>query len=712
MMRSKSYSGRRRASVVAMVAVLCSATAWVLSVGELGAPEPRGTRLIAALQAQSPSSAPSPNKRPTMIERAPLQILEDPYMDLSGVAVDPVRNEIVLVTGQRAAHIMVYNRLANTSPGATLHEPKRMISGPKTKIGAPGIYVDQITGEIYSVDTTHGFLAGSGDRMVVFSRTAEGNVAPDRELLIPHRGFAIAMDEEAQELFLSVQNPPAVVVYAKTAKGNEAPLRILEGSRTLLADVRGIALDTKNQWMYVANRGGGSSVNAGMGWSGVPILEKGGTRTWTIPTGLEAYLVPGSGRFTSPSITVYSSNASGDTPPLRVIRGPKTQLSWPAFIALDVERQELYVANSWEHSILVFRATDSGNVAPIRVLKGISTGLDNPYGVVVDEKNGELVVANYGNHTATVYPQTAAGNTPPIRTIRMAPQGTQVPIFQHLSAVDYDSKREEILVQSCIAQPQLVAFAKGARSGDRPVRILAGEATRQGRGMHDMRYDAVHDEIVIANPTAQAVLTFRGGASGNEPPIRVIQGPRTQLVKSDYVEIDPVHDELFVPEGGRILVFPRTANGDVAPIRVIEGPDTGLRGPLGGFLSVDPIHDLIVVPNRGRILIFNRTATGNVKPKAVIESSQLVGIRHLRVYPPTGLIVTVLGGKSKGVGQDEMTAIAVWSIHDDGNVPPLMIFTDPEAPVPGRKLAFNPKAKEIIVGGGVSIRRYNFPEIF
>jgi hypothetical protein len=294
----------------------------------------------------------------------------------------------------------------------------------------------------------------------------------------------------------------------------------------------------------------------------------------------------------------------------------------------------------------------------------------------------------------------------------MAPQGTSVNIFQHLSAVDYDSKRDQILAQSCIAQPQLVAFDKGARSGQKPARVLAGAGTRQGRGMHDMRYDAIHDEIVIANPTAQAVLTFAGGASGEDAPLRVIQGPSTRIIKSDYVEVDPVHDELFVTGGGHILVFPRTASGDVAPIRVIEGPDTGLKGALGGFLSVDPVNDLIVVPNYGRILIFDRTANGNVKPKAVIKNSQLSAVRHLRVYPPTGMIVTVLGGKSKGVGQDEMTAIAVWSIHDDGEVPPLFIFTDPEIPVPGRKVAFNPKSKELIVGGGVSVRTYPFPEIF
>jgi hypothetical protein len=186
----------------------------------------------------------------------------------------------------------------------------------------------------------------------------------------------------------------------------------------------------------------------------------------------------------------------------------------------------------------------------------------------------------------------------------------------------------------------------------------------------------------------------------------------TGIVKSDYVELDAVHDELFVPEGGKIMVFPRTAAGNVAPIRVLQGPDTQLRGQLGGFLSVDPVNNLLVVPSRGRMLIFDRTASGNTKPKAVIEGGQLNGIQHLRVYPPKNLIVAVLGGKNRAGQQDDMSAVAVWSIHDSGNVPPLLLLTDPEGQVPGRKLAFDPKAKEIIVGGSLNVRRYSLPEIF
>ncbi|NNE37568.1 MAG: beta-propeller fold lactonase family protein, partial [Gammaproteobacteria bacterium] len=477
-------------------------------------------------------------------------------------------------------------------------------------------------------------------------------------------------------------------------------------------DVHGIALDTKNNLIYTANRGSWSALNEEREWSGTPIDREGDNRTWDIPTRIEAHMVPGSGKFRPASITVYPQDASGNVAPIRIISGPNTKLGWPAFIALDEERQELYVANSWPHSILVYDATDQGNASPIRVINGKNTGLDNPYGIAIDTENDEIVVANYGNHTAMVFPRTGDGDIAPLRTIRLAPKGFQVPIYQHLSAVEYDSKRDEILVQSCIAQPQMVAFSKGAKNGDPLARILAGQETRQGRALHDMRYNPVHDEIVFANPNAQALLTFAGGSKGGATPLRVIQGPKTGLIKSDYIEVDPVHDELYAPDMDKILVFPRTAEGNVAPIRILQGPATGLSGKNGRFMAVDPEQNLLVVPGRDRLLIFDRTASGNTSPKAVIHSEYLSGILHVRVYPPKGLIVVSMGGKRNGIGQDEMTGIGVWSIHDNGDVPPLMLLRDPYGSVAGRKIALNTEDKELIVGGGITVRRYAFPELF
>ncbi len=179
----------------------------------------------------------------------------------------------------------------------------------------------------------------------------------------------------------------------------------------------GSPFDTKNKLMYVSNHGNAS-----------------------IPG------VPGGGRFELPSITVYRFDAQGDTPPLRVIEGPETQLNWPSHLALDVEHQELFVANDAGDSILVFRATDGGNATPIRTIKGPQTGIKNPTGVFLDEKNDELWVSNMGNHSATVYPRTANGDVAPLRTIRAAPQGKQALAIGNPGAVGYDTKREQILV--------------------------------------------------------------------------------------------------------------------------------------------------------------------------------------------------------------------------------------------------------------------------
>jgi len=260
-----------------------------------------------------------------------------------------------------------------------------------------------------------------------------------------------------------------------------------------------------------------------------------------------------------------------------------------------------------------------------------------------------------------------------------------------------------------------------------PKRVIAGAATKMSRAMHDIQYDAVHDEIVIANIFAQAILTYRGGADGEEAPIRVIQGPRTQLQSSDWgMDVDPVHDELFVAEPDAIHVFPRTANGDVAPIRIIRGPKTrfdGVARPRA--MAVDPINNVLVVASQQRLLIFDRIAQGDVAPLRVIEgpTTGLQGvISHLRLHPQKGWIVTVLGGGGGEEGGDEgrsgsgerIRGIAVWSVHDNGNVPPRWLLGGPKSHIQGGRLtlALNPKAKEVFVGSGQAVDTYFFPEIF
>jgi DNA-binding beta-propeller fold protein YncE len=364
-------------------------------------------------------------------QRKPARMIRDPYAAYSSVAVDPVHNEVVL-TDENLFQILVYDRMANTPPAARMTEPKRVIGGLSTKIEFQcGLYIDPSSGDIYAVNND------TVNTLVIFNREAKGNVPPTRELRTPHGSFGIAVDEEAQEMFLTTQHDHSVVVFRKHAQNQDAPIRLLQGNRTGLADPHGIALDVKNQVMFVSNHGGFHEKQV----SGE--MASGGENKPNWPVTAE---VPGSGRFLSPSITVYPLKAAGDVSPLRVMQGPNTQMNLPAHLAFDEERQELYVANDMGDSVLVFSATAEGDAAPIRVLKGPITLIKNPTGVFLDSKNDELWVANFGNHTTTVYRRGASGNVAPLRTIRSGPFDEPTPGIGNPHPIAYDSKREEILV--------------------------------------------------------------------------------------------------------------------------------------------------------------------------------------------------------------------------------------------------------------------------
>ena len=380
-------------------------------------------RLAFALQQDRTARAAADARPSVVLERPPVRVIRDPHPTFSAVAVDSANNEIVL-QDENLFQIMVYDRMADTPATATMTEPKRVISGPETHVEFNcGLYVDPQTGDIYTVsnDTL---------RMVsVFSRNAKGNVHPDRQFRVPIRSYGIAVDEASEELFLTVQAPPQVLVHHKYAEGQAKPLRVLTGNHTGLADPHGIGLDTKNRLIFVSNYGN------------VADYKDGGV----LPT-RDVDIVPGSGRYEPPSIAVYPMQANGDTPPLRTIQGFKTQLNWPSHLSVDEKHGEVYVANDGDNSILVFRVTDRGDVAPIRVLKGPKTQIQNPAGVFVDTVNDELVVANMGNHRATVYRRTAHGDAPPIRTIRAAPDHTPALQIVNPGSVAYDTKRDELIV--------------------------------------------------------------------------------------------------------------------------------------------------------------------------------------------------------------------------------------------------------------------------
>jgi len=392
-----------------------------------------GTLYAALLQRQQDRAATAASSAGTReyADLKPIRWIRDPYAAYSSVAVDPINNEVVM-TDENLFQILVYDRTANTPPSAKMTEPKRILAGLHTKIEFQcGLYIDPKTGDIFAVNND------TVDTLVIFDRNAKGNVPPTRELYTPHGTFGIAVDEASEEMFLTLQHDSAMVVFRKYATKDEAPLRLLQGDKTGLADPHGISLDSKNGWIFISNHGAVSSRRP---------LAQGQERekaNWPLE---RAQALPGSGRSLPPSIIVHDMKATGDTPPLRVIQGPKTQFNWPTGLAVDEQRGEIYVANDMGNSILVFNVTDSGDVAPKRMIKGPKTNLASPTGVWVDLKNNEVWAANFMNHSATVYPLNASGDVAPLRMIRSGPLDEPALGIGNPHPVAYDTKREQILV--------------------------------------------------------------------------------------------------------------------------------------------------------------------------------------------------------------------------------------------------------------------------
>ena len=255
-----------------------------------------------------------------------------------------------------------------------------------------------------------------------------------------------------------------------------------------------------------------------------------------------------------------------------------------------------------------------------------------------------------------------------------------------------------------------------------------------------MDYDPIHDEIVVTNPQAGAILVFRGDAQGNQAPLRIIQGPKTNLFFPHAVSVDPVNNEIIVGDPGRrsVLVFARDAAGDVAPKRELR--------PKSGFwivgTAVDPERDLLVVALRirvggqGALYVYDRTATGETAPRSVIVGARTGILSPWQVEVYDGKIFAALANnvyraQYEGIYQregldktaeitspwrsDVLGFIGVWDITASGDVAPEAIIKGPLSELihPGG-VALNPKHGEVYASDSVrnGVYTYIVPEFY
>jgi DNA-binding beta-propeller fold protein YncE len=284
-----------------------------------------------------------------------------------------------------------------------------------------------------------------------------------------------------------------------------------------------------------------------------------------------------------------------------------------------------------------------------------------------------------------------------------------------------------------VAQPRVAAFARVANGTMAPERVITGAATKMSRTVHGIAYDPVRDEIYVTNALADAVLVFRAGANGAEPPVRVIQGPCTGLVNPHAISLDLEHREILVSSlsARSIAIFPMEAKGNVTPTRYIRGPKTRLGHTVG--MGVDSATNMLVVANSEDVLFFDRTATGDVAPVGEIKGGR-TGIRdepwgmeirkgkiylaasnHLHVNLYAQVTIKPEYADRRAVPPEdpwlnpELGFIGVWNVRDRGDVPPLAKIGGPFSQLAHPTgLALNPQDGEIYVTDSIRNGLFTF----
>ncbi len=337
---------------------------------------------------------------------APLRTVAGALTGLSnpaGVFLDTVNNEL-LVANWGNHSITVYPRTANGNV-APLRTITTTPGGPQVGIGNPGaVAVDLTNNEIAVTNCV------SHPRIAIFSRTAKGPVAPARVLegqstRISRSFHGVAIDAVNNEILAPSTLEDAVIVFNRLDAGDVPPKRVIQGTLTGISKPQGIAIDTVNNEIALANDG---------------------------PEGGVA------------SITIYDRLASGDIAPLRTITSDF--LMRPVGVSIDTVNNEIVVADDTQ--ILVFPRLADGLTPPIRTVSGPSTLLSRARQLVVDPANSEIVVANQGNRAVNppifgniaVYDRLANGDVAPKRVIQHVTNS----FVRHPRAVWVDPVNDEI----------------------------------------------------------------------------------------------------------------------------------------------------------------------------------------------------------------------------------------------------------------------------
>ena len=253
----------------------------------------------------------------------------------------------------------------------------------------------------------------------------------------------------------------------------------------------------------------------------------------------------------------------------------------------------------------------------------------------------------------------------------------------------------------------IVVFANRATGDPEPLRKL--KVTHRAQSM---AIDDATGELFLSVQYPPQVAVYSKNASGDDKPLRLIQGPKTRFSDVHGIAIDSKNKLLYVTSWGNvsdykvagsgrfeapsISVYPAAADGDTAPQRTIQGSKTQLDWP--GAMSVDSdTGDLYVANDMGQsILVFRRGDEGDAAPVRVIKGPKT------RLSYPAGVFVDA---KNKEVWASNLgnSTATVYPLMADGDVAPLRTIRGAEENKQSLKfgkteaLAYDSKRDQLLV---------------
>ena len=298
------------------------------------------------------------------------------------------------------------------------------------------------------------------------------------------------------------------------------------------------------------------------------------------------------------SVTVYNKNRSGNLPPVRVIRGPHTQLEATTNVATDGQGR-LYVLDSGNlftahetAKVLVFDAGANGDAGPIRVITSPAS-IPEANCLAVDDSGqvfvGEVGLFGEGSFAGSVavFAPGADGNSTPTQIIT---DGANAPF-----AIAVNRSGSKLYVANGEYGAPISIYEKNAAGMFLRTRTVS--ASDHNVVSTSLAVDTVGTVYVLTDewPDREIkVLVFEPDTNRSLVESRqmtIATGPNRRLTGTEELVIGV--DRLYVFVGGyarsrgqpessyHVKVYNKFARGVTSPVRVIQGPRTELSYPSG-----------------------------------------------------------------------------------------------------------------------------------